>query len=625
MKAYLVSIGCDNYQSETLNNLLGAENDATAVHNILVNSEYSIYGKEKSYLLKSPKINDVKKVLEDVLFENECPDIFTLFFAGHCGVVHGTYYLCLNETNPSRISLTGLSLTDIFRIISSSAVKHVNLVIDACNTAGLVNDLLSLIKPELIGAKGSFGISILAAAASDEYATEEKGQGLLTGSLIKLISGKEKVNSDVEFLDLVNLGRVISTNFIQEKRSQTPSSWGMNLYGPSIFSKNPYHSKNSTISTHDFSFIPPASRVGMVLLNFKDDLWNLYDDLDNTEGVGDFLEVIRSAGKSVDNIEDLLTLLKGVGYRFIDKFSPNCHIKQLELINAISTILIPYLSLENVRDTLYEFMELFKVYGIKLLDNMLENLQKDKYYLINKKGANFDILADYYYLPHRLSKLVGYFSQLILIDNNSSDKLSELLELIRRNYSHHIIVMSEEQAPYIHTFFDTHRLLGKGEQVKDFLVSYMNDYIEHSGQVAAINFTTESNLKYLIQRYTQKKVDVEYKSNPDSLGSSLLLQANAYGIDEDVDSVIHLLDRHSFHLFIPSNISQFGDAFIECGFNMVLRCGFNFWTCKEFNNLVKENIDKYTEVKFYSLHPDIERFACIASSFVQPNRIPIMF
>ncbi len=360
MKAYLISIGCDNYQSETLDNLSGAENDASAVYDVLVDSEYSIYEKESSYFLKSPVISDVKGALEEALFDKECPDIFTLFFAGHGGVVDGTYYLCLNETKTDRMSLTGLSLTEIFRIVSSSGVKHVNLVIDACNTAGLVNDLLSLIKPELMGAKGSFGISILAAAASDEYAGEVAGQGLLTGSLIDLISGRDKVNSEVEFLDLVNLGRVISTKFIQEGRDQTPSSWGMNLYGPSIFSKNPYHSQDDTISTHDFSFIPPASRVGMVLLNYKDDLWALYDDLGNTEGVREFLEVIRSAGEAVDSTDDLVTLLKGVGYRFIEKYSPECDFKQLELINAISTVLIPHLSNEKARVAFSEFMALFK-------------------------------------------------------------------------------------------------------------------------------------------------------------------------------------------------------------------------------------------------------------------------
>ncbi len=623
MKAYLVSIGCDDYESETLNNLSGAENDASAVYKVLVDSEYSIYEEEGSCFLKSPVVSDVRGVLEEALFNKECPDIFTLFFAGHGGVFGGTYYLCLSESKTDRMSLTGLSLTEIFRIVSSSGVKHVNLIIDACNTAGLVNDLLSLIKPELMGARGSFGISILAAAASDESAVEVAGQGLLTGSLINLVAGREKVNSDVEFLDLVSLGRVISTKFIQEERGQTPSSWGMNLYGPSIFSKNPFYNQDDTISTHDFSFIPPASRVGMVLLSYKDDLWGLYEDLDNTEGVRDFLEVIRSAGEAVDNADDLVTLLKGVGCRFIEKFSSKCDFKQLELINAISTVLIPYLSNEKARSAFSEFMDLFKFYGVRLLDDTLAKLQEDKYYLINKEGAGFDVLSNYYYLPIRLSKLAGYFSQLLLVDEGLIGKISVFLDLIRKDYSGHLVVMSEEQAPYLHSFFGIYHALGEGDQVKDFLVSYTRDYIGCSGQVAALDLPAEDALKFLVQRHTQDKVNMEYKSNPDILGASLLLQSNLYGVGEDVDSDLHGLDRHNFHLFIPGNIGQFGERIIDNGFNIVLRCGSDFWTCKDFNDIVKEHFDKYSEVDLFCLS-SIEKFSCVASSFVQPDRIPLM-
>jgi hypothetical protein len=236
------------------------------------------------------------------------------------------------------------------------------------------------------------------------------------------------------------------------------------------------------------------------------------------------------------------------------------------------------------------------------------------------------VLSNYYYLPIRLSKLVGYFSQLLLVDEGSNGKVSAFLDLVRKDYSGHLIVVSEEQSPYLHSFFGIYHVLGKGDQVKDILVSYMRDYIGCSGQVAALNLSNDDTLKFLVQRYTQNIVDIYYKSNPDSLGASLLLQSDAYGIGEDVDSVLHVLhvlDGHSFHLFIPGNIGQFGEKGIENGFNMVLRCGFNFWTCKKFNDIVKEHFDKYSEVDLSSLS-SIEKFSCVASSFVQPDRIPLM-
>lgn len=113
-------------------------------------------------------------------------------FAGHGGVVDGTYYLLPRDADPKRYVFTGFCLSELFRMVSTANLNHVNIVIDACNTGGLVNDLGSLLKPEVIGKRGTFGVSILAAAASDEFALEENGQGLMTTSVLNLLSGKKE-------------------------------------------------------------------------------------------------------------------------------------------------------------------------------------------------------------------------------------------------------------------------------------------------------------------------------------------------------------------------------------------------------------------------------------------------
>jgi Caspase domain len=621
MRASLVAIGCDKYHSGLLNDLKGAENDASSIYEVLVHSEYSIYEKDGSYILKSPDMATVRRTLEEVLFDKQCPDIFTFFFAGHGGISNGTYYLCLSDTKLDRMSFTGLSLTDIFRIVSSSNVRHINLIIDACNTGGLVYDLPTLLKPDLIGAKGSFGVSILAAAALDEFAVEIAGKGLLTASLVNLLSGTEKTNTDVEFLDLVNLGRIVSTKFIQENQNQTPTSWGINLYGPSIFARNPFYSHGKAISTYDISFIPPASKVGMLLLNYKDQLWTLYDDIDNVEGVEGFLDVIRTAGNSTENIDDLIKLLTGVGYRFIEKFNLKCNVKQLEIINALTTVLMPHLSDIKAFSVVSEFTSLFKQYGTILLDDVINQIQQDKFFLINKTGAGFDIYANHYFLPIRLAKLLGYFSQLLLIDESSLDNFSKFLDLIREHYGHYVIAISEEQAPYLHSFFSVCHELNKGTLAKDFLISYISDYINFSGQIAPLKSSPEKKLAFILQRYTQEKVNTEYKTSVDSLGSSFLLHSVAYDINDEVDSVLHFLDRHKFHLFIPFDIHEFGERHIENGTNLILQCGSNFWTCTEFEQIVSEETGKCAQMDFSSLGT-VEKFSCIASSFIQPDRIP---
>ena len=80
MNNYLLSIGCNEYDSPSINNLAGAENDASNIFNCLVESEHSIYNKDISKCIKSPTLIEVRNALENILYDSACPDIFTLFF-----------------------------------------------------------------------------------------------------------------------------------------------------------------------------------------------------------------------------------------------------------------------------------------------------------------------------------------------------------------------------------------------------------------------------------------------------------------------------------------------------------------------------------------------------------------
>lgn len=624
MKACVVSIGCDKYQNQELPDLSAAENDATAIYEALVNSEYALYDKTDSVCLRSPKLAEIIKALEEVLFERECPDVLTIFFAGHGGVFAGTYYLCLNETRIDRISLTALPLSEIFRIVSSSQLKHVNLVIDACYTAGLVNDLLALIKPDLIGARGSFGLSILAAAASDEIATEIGEHGILTKSLLRIINGKESVNTYSEYLDLVSIGRTLSTKFIEENVGQTPSSWGINLYGPSIFSKNPFHSAANSIPINYFSFIPSASRVGKILSEHKSDLLELYENLEKVEGVDDFINILRIIIRKIETIGDQITIVKGIGYRFIEKFQPAENFKQLELINALITLLIPSIENAQVKNLISELIQLFRFIGNKLLVRINSELQKDKYFLISREGIGFGMLANYFYLPIRISKIIGYLSQLLMIDNEEKDSIIWLIDFIKVNYESHISTMSDLQAPFIYTFFRTFLITNEFDTAKPLLYRYINSYLASSGKIAPIKLSAEKIPLFLIQRYTSDKISQELRANPTTIGTVLLLQAIHYGLDGELDLHMHSLDRKNMHIFIPCDAKEFGNDVIENGMNLVPKCGFDFFTCEEFKALFEINYNQYSNIDRSSIDL-ISKFSFIAASFCLPDRIPLMY
>ncbi len=623
MKSYLLSVGCDKYSSDSLNNLTGAVNDASNIYQCLVNSEYSIYDAEISETLSSPTISETRSALERILLEHETPDIFTLFFAGHGGVATGTYYICLNDTRTDRIGFSALSLSEIFRMVSSSGVKHLNLVIDACNTGGLVNDLASIIKPEIIGSKGSFGIAILAAAASDEYASEVDGQGLLTSTLIKYINGDSRIETHSVHLDLVSIGRKVSTEFISNSSAQTPSSWGLNLYGPSVFSKNPFYNPDDRIGTYEFSYIPPASRLGKLIQGVKNEFWEALENDETTANSTKLLISFQKLLANTDNLNDALALITGIGYRFIDQAGPSADLSKLELINVLLTALTPYLGSDEANIEIDKLISAYSHFGEVCISDLLNQLDTDDHFLIHKGGAGFDVLSNYYYLPIRISKVLGVLAQLVLIDTKHLKSALQIVEIIHKKYPNHIISMCDSQSPYLYVFFKVMQGTGNMKDTKEILIKYLINYLQSRGQVSRVNIQPEKALTYLLQRYTRDKIDIEHIANPAELGTVLLLAAIDYGIEGDLDGNLHVLDRCNMHLFIPAHIKEFSNDLIENGHNLVLRCGFDFWNVKEFVDICLKQIEAYADNGFADID-ERSVVCCIASSFLQPNRVPVM-
>jgi uncharacterized caspase-like protein len=172
----LISVGCNAY--DHMQALDGAEADARRMYDALMKAEIGEYDPARSRILLSPTSTDLRNAMREVLFAGEQLDTFTFFFAGHGCVKSGSFYMCLKDSQAEALSASGLSLSQFFLNLSETAPAQSNIIIDACESGGLIGDLGVLLKSSLIGDAGTPGITLLATSAQNQYSGETPEGGL---------------------------------------------------------------------------------------------------------------------------------------------------------------------------------------------------------------------------------------------------------------------------------------------------------------------------------------------------------------------------------------------------------------------------------------------------------------
>jgi hypothetical protein len=124
-------------------------------------------------------------------------------------------------------SATALGISDLFAILNEAQPRQTNIILDACQSGGVVVDLPSVLKPDIIGGSQTPGISIFASSALDEYSGDTKDGGVGTIHLLRCIEGNEIVQTVRPTLDLVEVGRVASEIISAKYPEQTPVCWAL--------------------------------------------------------------------------------------------------------------------------------------------------------------------------------------------------------------------------------------------------------------------------------------------------------------------------------------------------------------------------------------------------------------
>ncbi|WP_278387265.1 caspase family protein [Pseudomonas oryzihabitans] len=621
----LLCVGCDRY--DHLSPLFSAELDAERILQEFTKNSLSLINHQNTALLLSPNTNELRAKLESIQDRHPNIDSLTVFFAGHGGISNGSYYLCLKDTRQDRLATTGIALSHFFEFLNEVKAAHCNLIIDACQAGGITSDIGTLLKPDIIGKAKSCGVSIFASSASDQYASEDSTGGYGTTAILKVLRGEIDTNSRAPFLDLLDIGRAASLHVAESTSgTQLPSIWGMNLYGPIPLYKNPYATELETSSFKKITGLSPTSTAGILISENSENLFSLafLPEADLTSEK--IFEVLSTHTNRIKEIPGAAAaLISGVWSSLENKCRNHTNsFSFLQFTATCISLLLESAKHDHSSSTLIKALSENLCAEVEILiRNLIEALRAEPRTLC-RHG-----IPDLFYLPQRISRILGwssaalYISEQYKLENSNLNKLfTEISRQILDEYAASSAGMSECETPFWTVFLASSLKIGNKEFCEQIIGSLYTALVENHGALARTNLKSKSILSYLKARDTRDTQTLaELSGRPSEALAFTLLSGKILGLEDIIDIHLERLDHSNLNIFIPEEYSEFSSPCIQKGRNHVFQIGHGLWRTdnliERWHSSCAPQIQKDKSLDIAAI-----RVGAVCCSLVFPNRVP---
>ncbi|WP_432258345.1 caspase family protein [Cupriavidus sp. TMH.W2] len=623
MTAMLLCVGCDEY--EYIDRLQGAERDAREMYAALTSGPSAVFAPTHSVLLPSPTLQELRNTLSHMQDGTVRATTLTVFFAGHGTLSYGSYYFCVRDTQVHKMSTSGFALTHLFEFVNESGVSHCNIIIDACNAGGMVADIGALLKPEIIGRSKSVGVSIFVSAASDQYAAEVATGGYGTSALIRVLKGDIDTGSRSSHLDLLDVGRAAAQTVISESAGeQSPSVWGMNLYGAAAICTNP-HASEGAWSMLGTTGISPDSAAGQLIAECTPFIFRLMsgraEDMSPRaifqglyQHVRDLAPIPGAAAQLVEGIHR--SLLSSPGSR-----------EHSFLRAEITATCIAMLLRDVIRDA--DIAGLCGRLGMDLIEQVSTALDETAVALRQPGGICQSGIPDLFLLPQRISRILGWGAAALLIAEHLSVDTRELSErfiavqqVLFDEYGANLCGMSERETPFWMTYLVWHRRNGTAEHGEQLLGMLWSGLLNCNGAFAHCSLKPAEAFKYLCLRArADGESDGELRANPSEMLALTMLLGSYFGLDDVFDPDMERLDHAHAFIFLPSDHTEFAEIVIREGRNHVFQVGHGVWTLSDLR-------DRWSTVCVPQLLGDASLMrmevgiGALCAALIFPDRVP---
>ncbi len=199
INCYLVAVGINEYENPALN-LNYAKDDAKAFSRVIRDQGKNIFKKVEVHTLydREATRENILMALEELSHKVRPEDVFVFYYAGHGSMVDNTFYFIPTENvslyqadRLAKESIKAGTMQEKFRNIP--ALKQV-VVLDACQSGGSAEILArrgAMEEKAMAQLSRSSGVHVMAAAGSEQYATEAAslGHGLFTYAILEALDG----------------------------------------------------------------------------------------------------------------------------------------------------------------------------------------------------------------------------------------------------------------------------------------------------------------------------------------------------------------------------------------------------------------------------------------------------
>lgn len=614
-----ICVGVSNHTDPRLSQLSGAEVDARLMFDALTDPYRGEHDPEKSVLLVDPDRTTISDAIADLAYDEDV-DMFTFFFAGHGGVSNEAYALCAADTNCDRFIATALPVTELFQILNDAKPRHSNIIIDACQAAGMVADLPSILRPTQLGKAQSASISIFATSAADRGAEETDAGGVGTRYLLDCINGTHDCKVSKPYLSLDDMGSAIGGEFGE----QSPSVWSFNLSGISQFARNP----KAGIEQNDARAALPWYGSSDLPALASDDfgpLWRLYAEATEGVDVRELQTQIEAVAAELLYSGQQARLIIGLSESFAARTASSQDCFSVTEVLCAFLFAAQKISDETMRDQAITYLLDQVEHSLcNALEEVSDALSQD-FGLLAKGGA----YAEFFCLPLRISQVAAWFLLYVFLAEDDATELArrrkataKALQELRSQYFDSFSLMSEEQAPHLFVISELADRFGFSNWSEEYISTLYSDFFTVQRRVAKTYLHPEKVFSFLRWRCGDDQVDgSQFTTKPSELLFILLHHFTARKQMDVIRYDFEELDHTVVGTFVPERYDQFADERIAGGSNIQFHIGFDIFTAGEFEDFVTSYL--YPAVDRAAVGADKRSVSlALLASLIYPDRVP---